>query len=547
MSLMNGLSAMGAGIAQFAGTAGIEAQRAQLAQQTAVLADQLATTRESAGRVQAGDIAAKAAGIQQIETAKNLATSEAGANSRNASNNATSASNNAASNATSASNVRATIAGEAARQQVAINAPPDQIKLLRALGVQLPGDAPPSTASVAPVAPVVTGDSEAPKDYSGTANVPLAGVPNLAQGAAPVRMVDPMDNPIVQKMLGYPAAGSEDSLRRSVAADVKTDPAFKYKTAGQQATETELRVNVAKGTMTSPETQDANAAMIASYQIKPPDGFALSRPGAAETMAKVQKFNPNYQESRFPEINKAMSAFGSGKQGDIIRSLDVGIQHLSVLDQAAQNLGNTDVNAVNKIKNTFQQQFGATAPTTFEGLKQIVATEIEKSVAGGIGSAADRDRLMASLDRASSPAQLQSMTDGFRALMAGQLHGLKTQYEHATEFRTGEFAFDTKLGPEATKALGAYGNSATPTTSATAAPTSAPAPAAPDNSLPMDLTGVRPGFTAAPKPSATAPDPIQMARDAIAQGAPRDAVLKRLRDNGIDPSRIMSNRIPGQD
>jgi hypothetical protein len=60
-SLLNGLSAMGQGISQFAGTAGLEAQKADLAKQSLVLADQLATTRETAGRAQAGDIAATAA------------------------------------------------------------------------------------------------------------------------------------------------------------------------------------------------------------------------------------------------------------------------------------------------------------------------------------------------------------------------------------------------------------------------------------------------------------------------------------------------------
>src|SRR4051812_36462703 len=47
MSFLNGLSAFGSGVAQFAGTAGLELQRSQLAQQQAVLADQLATTRET--------------------------------------------------------------------------------------------------------------------------------------------------------------------------------------------------------------------------------------------------------------------------------------------------------------------------------------------------------------------------------------------------------------------------------------------------------------------------------------------------------------------
>ncbi|MGD0109685.1 MAG: hypothetical protein ABSC06_37520, partial [Rhodopila sp.] len=61
VSLMNGLSSLGAGISQFAGAAGLEQQKSDLAKQQTILADQLATTRESAGRQEAGQIAATAA------------------------------------------------------------------------------------------------------------------------------------------------------------------------------------------------------------------------------------------------------------------------------------------------------------------------------------------------------------------------------------------------------------------------------------------------------------------------------------------------------
>lgn len=52
---------------------------------------------------------------------------------------------------------------------------------------------------------------------------------------------------------------------------------------------------------------------------------------------------------------------------------------------------------------------------------------------------------------------------------------------------------------------------------------------------------VQPAAPAAAAPASAAPargaaDPLAAARDAIARGAPRDAVIQRLRDNGIDPS-----------
>ena len=90
MGLLNGLSAMGASVAQFAGTAGLEQQKSDLAKQSMMLADQLATTRESAGRQEAGSIAATAAQKSQEFQAGQTAITEAGATARSAATNTTS-------------------------------------------------------------------------------------------------------------------------------------------------------------------------------------------------------------------------------------------------------------------------------------------------------------------------------------------------------------------------------------------------------------------------------------------------------------------------
>jgi hypothetical protein len=81
-SLMNGLSALGQGVSAFAGTAGLELQKSQLANQSAVLADQLATTRETGLQTSGGVIAAAAAEKAQGAAAANIATEQAGATGR---------------------------------------------------------------------------------------------------------------------------------------------------------------------------------------------------------------------------------------------------------------------------------------------------------------------------------------------------------------------------------------------------------------------------------------------------------------------------------
>ena len=79
VSLMNGLSSMGSGIASFAGTAGLEQQKATFAQQGMVLADQLAHTSKTAEITQAGTIAAGAAEKLQESTLAQLAVTTASA------------------------------------------------------------------------------------------------------------------------------------------------------------------------------------------------------------------------------------------------------------------------------------------------------------------------------------------------------------------------------------------------------------------------------------------------------------------------------------
>lgn len=60
-----GLSAMGASVANTAGSEALEMQKSNLESQRDILADQLAGARESKGRQEAGEIAATAAGKQQ--------------------------------------------------------------------------------------------------------------------------------------------------------------------------------------------------------------------------------------------------------------------------------------------------------------------------------------------------------------------------------------------------------------------------------------------------------------------------------------------------
>jgi hypothetical protein len=199
---------------------------------------------------------------------------------------------------------------------------------------------------------------------------------------------------------------------------------------------------------------DQTAQMIAGYQMQPLTSFAMRSPWGQAVMAKVGELNPDYQSARYGEVNKALSSFATGKQGDITRSMNVGIQHLDSIDELGQALKNGDQRTVNSVANRVKEEFGVAAPITFDAAKQIVADEIVKAIVGYSGAVNDRESMQKKLSEANSPEQLLAVTKEFRTLMAGQLRGLKKQYEDATGFTKGPFAFDSKLLPATKRELG---------------------------------------------------------------------------------------------
>jgi hypothetical protein len=169
-------------------------------------------------------------------------------------------------------------------------------------------------------------------------------------------------------------------------------------------------------------------------------------------------------------------AFGSGPQGNTIRSLNVAIDHTDVMSQLADALQNGDIQKVNALKNRMLVEFGHEGPVDFDIAKKIVADEIVKSVLGiGAGTGQERLELQADLDRANSPEQLHGVIQTARRLMLGQMRGLEQQYA-AGDPKREEF-FRSKLFDHTRDALestdkGAKG-AAPPAAGASPAPSSA--------------------------------------------------------------------------
>lgn len=140
----------------------------------------------------------------------------------------------------------------------------------------------------------------------------------------------------------------------------------------------------------------------------------------------------------------ALRSFGNGKQADTVRSFNVAYAHVDTLKELAKALQNGDVQAINAAKQRYEQEFGSAAPTNFDAVKSILSDEVNKAAVGGAGALGDREQIRASIMRASSPEQIDGAASVYKALIVGQMQGMKKQYEEAT----GRKDFERFLLPE---------------------------------------------------------------------------------------------------
>jgi hypothetical protein len=181
-----------------------------------------------------------------------------------------------------------------------------------------------------------------------------------------------------------------------------------------------------------PAEIEATAKAIAEGRLAPLSGFALARPSAQKVMSRVVEINPDFDPTQFQTRQKAEKDFGTGKQGNSVRSFNTALAHLDTLGTLADALNNKDTQLINKVGNAYATQSGNAAPTNFEAAKKIVGDEIVKAITAGGGGVHDREEAAKTIAAASSPAQLKGVIGTYKELMRGQLGGLRQQYETTT-------------------------------------------------------------------------------------------------------------------
>jgi hypothetical protein len=180
-----------------------------------------------------------------------------------------------------------------------------------------------------------------------------------------------------------------------------------------------------------PEEDRNMVKKIAGYEIDPK---TLSTKGGhrERVLRMVSQYAPEYDDTQYANKRRAIAQFGSGPQGNTVRSLNVAIEHIDTLQRAAVALKNGDFTPGNKTYNEFVKIFGQSPPNTFEGIRDIVANEVVKGTIGNAGALQDRAEAAAKVKASASPEQLNQLMNGWTELMGGQVKGLSQQYEGAT-------------------------------------------------------------------------------------------------------------------
>lgn len=118
------------------------------------------------------------------------------------------------------------------------------------------------------------------------------------------------------------------------------------------------------------------AKAIAEYKTAPPSPRSLTSPTGQALMKEVMALNPSYDATQFPTRQKMRIAFTSGPQSQTINSLNTAISHLDQFTNVIEALGNGNFQPGNAAFNWVKTTFGDSAPTNFNGIRDIMSGEL---------------------------------------------------------------------------------------------------------------------------------------------------------------------------
>ena len=181
-------------------------------------------------------------------------------------------------------------------------------------------------------------------------------------------------------------------------------------------------------------------------------GF-VNQDGSVNIEEYVADVQAQKQELRSSNLN--LNRFDTGPQGNRVESLNVGIDHIVSFRKIVDSLKNNDFKDVNRLRNYFSRRYSNPELASFETAKPIISTEVAKGIIGGnVMTREDRAELQNTIDAAQSWEEINAALDTALVMLAGQMEGLKNQYESGLTKRVlDRNPFDERLNDKTKKVL----------------------------------------------------------------------------------------------
>lgn len=170
---------------------------------------------------------------------------------------------------------------------------------------------------------------------------------------------------------------------------------------------------------------------IAGYD-EDPTKVASMRGGMRETLMQwVNQVNPGYDQAQFAIRNPTKKAFTTGTQGQQITAMNTAVEHLDMLQAAADALANGSFKPGNAVYNYLRDQFGSAMPSNYQTIKQLVDKEVEAVANKGVPTVSGTAEQKALAGTAASPQAIKGYIDTLIPLMGSKLNALHYQYQQA--------------------------------------------------------------------------------------------------------------------
>lgn len=138
---------------------------------------------------------------------------------------------------------------------------------------------------------------------------------------------------------------------------------------------------------------------------------------------------PQYSQAQYGVQKALQTSFTSGTYSQNLNAINTARQHMKTFEDTATALQNGDTQALNKLGNAWNEQFGSPAPTNFGIARDVFAAEVGKALAGAGVTEGDRQQVQESIKSSESPAQLLGAAKTADSLLSGKQQALKQTYE----------------------------------------------------------------------------------------------------------------------